>query len=93
MMRIIAWIVRLALFLVVLGFAVKNTEPVTVRFYFGSQWQSPLVFALLIAFIVGAAAGVAATLGYVFRQRREMLQLRKQVRAQAAQEPHTTVVR
>jgi uncharacterized integral membrane protein len=92
MMRVIAWIIRLALFLVVLGFALRNTEQVTVKFL-GAEWQSPLVFALLVAFILGAAAGVAATLGYVYRQRREMLQLRKQVRTQAAEEPHTTVVR
>jgi len=87
-MRVLVWIFRLALFLLILGFAVRNTEPVRVQFYLGAQWEAPLVFVMLVVFVVGAAAGVAASLGYLFRQRRELLQLRKQLRSQAAEEPH-----
>jgi len=86
-MRVLVWIVRFALFLLILGFAVKNTEPVRVYFYLGAQWEAPLVFVMLVAFVIGAAAGVAASLGYLFRQRRELLRARKQLRAQATEEP------
>jgi uncharacterized integral membrane protein len=86
-MRMLVWIVRLALFLLILGFAVKNTEPVRMRFYLGAEWEAPLIVVMLVVFVVGAAAGVAASLGHLFRQRRELVQARKQLRAQATEEP------
>jgi uncharacterized integral membrane protein len=81
-MRYVVWTLRILVFLVLLGFAFKNTDPVTVRFYLGGQWEAPLVFVLLVMFAIGAAAGVLATLGYVFHQRKEILALRKQLRTQ-----------
>lgn len=86
-MRYISWTIRILLFLVLLGFALKNTDPVLVRFYLGLQWQSPLVVVLLLVFAIGAVAGILASLGQVFRQRREILSLRKQIRAQPPEEP------
>ncbi len=80
-MRYISWAFRILVFLVLLGFALKNTEPVLVRFYLGGEWQAPLVFVLLIVFVLGALGGIAAALGHVFRQRREILALRKQLRS------------
>jgi len=47
-MRFLTWAIRLALFVVLLAFAAKNTESVTLRFYFDLAWQAPLV-ALLLA--------------------------------------------
>jgi hypothetical protein len=41
---------------------------------------------LLVAFALGVAAGLAASLGNLFRQRREVVQLRKQLRAQVPEE-------
>jgi uncharacterized integral membrane protein len=82
-MRYAIWLLRLALFVLIVAFAVKNTDPVMVRFYLGAQWEAPLVIVILVVFVVGAAAGVAATLGHVFRQRREVVQLRKQLRSHA----------
>ncbi|HZP93995.1 MAG TPA: LapA family protein [Burkholderiales bacterium] len=79
-MRYLAWLVKLALFLVLVGFAVKNTQPVTVYFYLGRQWDAPLVFVLLVVFVAGVAAGLLAGLNYLIRQRREMLALRRQLR-------------
>lgn len=86
-MRVLVWIVRFALFLLILGFAIRNAEPVTVQFYLGARWEAPLVFVMLVAFVIGAAAGVAASLEYLFRQRRELLRAREQLRAQATEEP------
>jgi len=54
-----------------------------VRFYLGSQWDSPLALVLLVFFAVGAAAGIAACLGHAYRQRREILELRKELRGKS----------
>lgn len=80
-MRYISWALRIFLFLLLFGFALKNTDPVVVRFYLGSQWDAPLAMVVLVFFGVGALSGVAACLTYVYRQRREVLQLRKEARA------------
>jgi len=81
------WLLRILVFAIILAFALKNIDPVAVRFYLGSEWEAPLAFVLLIAFVLGAAAGVLASLGLVFRKRREIAGLRKQVRALTPEEP------
>ena len=43
-MRYVAWILKFLLFVLVLTFAVRNTEMVTVRYFLGWEWQSPLFF-------------------------------------------------
>jgi lipopolysaccharide assembly protein A len=74
-MSAITWTVRLAIFLFLLAFAVKNTEPVTLRFFFDLAWQAPLVALLLAFFVAGAALGAAAMAGGWLRQRRELQRL------------------
>lgn len=66
--------------MLLLGFAVKNSEVVTLHYYLGYQWQAPLVLVMLLFFALGAAVGVVASLGFLFRQRRELLALRKELR-------------
>ena len=83
-LRIITWIVSLALFLAALGFAVKNSELVTLHYYLGASWQAPLVLLLFIAFVLGAVAGVAASFSYVYRLRREILGLKRRERRSRA---------
>ncbi len=75
-MRVLTWAIRLALFVVLLAFAAKNTDPVTLRFYFGLDWQAPLV-ALLLAFLAaGTLLGLLAMLGTYLAQRKEIARLR-----------------
>jgi putative membrane protein len=85
-MRYVGWILKLALFLVVLTFAMKNTAPVTVSYYLGIQWEAPLILVLLAFFAAGAALGLAAGLAKQFRQRREIAQLKREAKARAAAE-------
>lgn len=80
-MRYLSWILRLLLFVLLLGFALKNSDPVSVRFYLGSQWEASLALVVLVFFGIGAAAGVIACFAYIYRQRREILQMRKELRA------------
>ena len=91
MIRLAGWVLEvvavLALFLALLGFAIRNTEPVVVRYYFGAHWQAPLVVVILVAFAVGAAAGILAMSGHLLRQRRELTRLRRQVSSGPDEEP------
>lgn len=82
LMRFIAPIIGLAVFLSALGFAVKNSAQVTLYYYLGFAWQAPLVVVLFIAFVLGAVVGVAASFAYVYRQRREILSLKRERRSQ-----------
>ncbi len=76
-MKYLAWLLRLLLFLVLLGFAVKNSGLVTLRFFFDAAWQLPLVAILLLFFAAGALAGLSAALGAWLRLRRELARLRQ----------------
>jgi len=77
-MRTLILALKLALFLVVLTFAVRNTDVVTVRYFLGWEWKSPLIFVMLIAFGAGIALGLLAALPKLFRQRREIASLKRE---------------
>ena len=76
-MRIVAWAIRLIVFVLLVAFAAKNVEPVTLRFYFDLALQAPLVVLLFAFFAAGAVFGSAALLGTLLRQRRELSALRQ----------------
>lgn len=76
-MRYLSWILGIMLFLLALGFAIKNSDSVTLNYYLGYQWQAPLVLVVLAAFCIGAISGIAASLGLIYKQRREILRLRR----------------
>lgn len=79
-MRYVTWTVRLLVFLFLLAFAAKNTDPVTLRFYFELAWQTPLVVLLLVFFAAGTAFGLVAALATLFSQRRELLRLKRELK-------------
>ncbi len=79
-LRFIAPLVGLALFLAALGFAVKNSEPVTLHYYLGLVWQAPMVVVLFVVFAIGAVVGVVASFSYLYRQRGEILSLKRELR-------------
>ncbi|HEX4926499.1 MAG TPA: lipopolysaccharide assembly protein LapA domain-containing protein [Burkholderiales bacterium] len=78
-MRLVAWAIRLVLFLLLVAFAAKNAAPVTLHFYFDLALDTPLVVALFAAFALGALFGVTALVGTLLRQRREIGRLRRRV--------------
>src|SRR5450631_1904049 len=79
-MRYLNWILRVVLFIALLGFAVKNDQPITLHYFFGYEWQSSLVLVLLIFFAAGMAVGVLAMLVNVLQQRREISVLKREIR-------------
>jgi uncharacterized integral membrane protein len=80
-MRFFGWVVRIVLFLLLLAFAAKNSEPVTVRFLFGSSWPAPLSLVILLAVATGVAFGLAVSLAALLRHRRDAARARREVRA------------
>jgi putative membrane protein len=82
-MTYLTWIVRAVVFILILGFAVKNDQTVTLRYFFGYQWQTSLVVVLLIFFAAGAAVGVISMLANVLRQRREMARLMRDLKVKS----------
>lgn len=78
-MRVLTWIVRIVLFFLLFGFALKNGEAVSLRFFFDTVWQAPLVMVLLSFFAAGALFGLLAASGLIFGQRRELLRLRREL--------------
>jgi putative membrane protein len=77
--RIVTWAIRLIVFVLLVAFAAKNVEPVTLRFYFDMALQAPLVVLLFAFFAGGALFGVLALVMPLMRQRREIALLRKRV--------------
>ena len=82
-MRILLLVLKIVLFLLLLGFAFRNTDSVVVHYFPGAEWQAPLVVVLLVFFGIGIAAGVMACLGIIVRQRREILGLKREAAASA----------
>jgi putative membrane protein len=69
-MRIIFWFVRIAVFLVVLAFALNNQHVVNLFLLPGSTLQTPLVWAIAGAFVLGTLFGVLAMLPLWLRARK-----------------------
>ncbi len=74
------WFLRAVLFLILLGFAMKNDQIVVLHYFFGYEWQTSLILILLLFFSVGVSVGVLAVLGNIFRQRREISTLKRELR-------------
>lgn len=82
-MRYFNWVLRVFLFVVLLGFAVKNDQAVTLRYFFDYEWQSSLVIVLLVFFAAGAAIGVLAMIPGILQQRREIARLKRDIRVRS----------
>jgi uncharacterized integral membrane protein len=80
-MRYFYILLSFALFMVALGFALKNAEPVTLHYYLGFAWRAPLVLVLLATLCVGALAGILACLPLIVRQRRNLLAMQRELNA------------
>lgn len=78
-MRYLNWLLRVVLFIILLGFAVKNDQPVVIRYFFGYEWQVSLVLVLLLFFAAGAGIGMFAVLSKIFWQRREITMLKREL--------------
>lgn len=76
-MSYLGWAVKILIFVVVLGFALQNSQLVTLHYFLGYIWEAPLVVLLLAAFVLGALLGSLALLPTLFKLRRERSKLRR----------------
>ncbi len=76
-MRALALTFKILLFLLLLGFAVMNSETVTLRYFLGLEWQAPLSLVILVVFALGLITGLLACSMRLLRGRRELHSLRK----------------
>lgn len=84
-MRALLWVCRIFIFVFLFAFALKNTEPVSVRFLLDTAWQAPLIIIVLAFFAGGAALGVLSLLGTVFGLRREVSRLQLEAKLEKQQ--------
>jgi uncharacterized integral membrane protein len=69
-MAYLTWVFRILLFVVLLGFAARNVDPVHVRGFLGYEWQAPLALVMLVTLACGAAIGVLGAISTALALRR-----------------------
>lgn len=69
-MRILVWLMRAAVFFTLFAFALNNQHTVALKWFFGYEWQAPMVIVTLAAFGLGCAFGVLAMVPSWWRHRR-----------------------
>jgi len=79
-MKILVWTLRFAILLVLVWFSVKNAEIVTLHAY-PYSWQAPLVLIILAFFAAGALLGLLASLGSIWKLKREVNSLKRDIKA------------
>jgi lipopolysaccharide assembly protein A len=79
-MRLIAWVIRVLVFVLLLVLALANTQPATLNFLAGYAWQAPLILIGLAFFIAGLLAGLLSALPALFRMRVENGRLKRDLR-------------
>lgn len=76
-MRLLIWLLRATVFVLLFGLAIKNSGPVELRLYLDAAWQAPLSLVMLGSFAAGAAIGVTAAFATLVKQRREIVRLKR----------------
>ncbi|HQR02997.1 MAG: DUF1049 domain-containing protein [Proteobacteria bacterium] len=76
-MKALIWVLRVVVFIALLGLAIKNSASVDLHFFFDQHVGLPLSLALLGAFAAGAAVGVTAAVASLVRQWREIKRLKR----------------
>jgi lipopolysaccharide assembly protein A len=80
-MGVLAWLFRFVVFLVILGFALSNTDIVKLRFFATDlSWSMPLVVHLLLFFVAGVVLGLLAVVPAWYRGKRNISRLEKETR-------------
>jgi lipopolysaccharide assembly protein A len=69
-LRIVALLLRAFIFFTLFAFALNNQQAVVVHWFFGAQWQAPMVIVVLVSFAAGCAVGTIAMVPAWWRRRR-----------------------
>ena len=76
-MQALVWIFRFIIIVLLVWFAIKNSQEIEVFGLPGQSWKAPLVFVLLMVFVGGVVIGLLAWTPTVVKQRREIARLKK----------------
>ena len=79
-LKLLQWTLNAAVFFTLFAFALNNQHEAKVYFFFGTQWRSPMVLIVLIAFALGMVVGVLGMVPRWWRQK----QAAKAVQSSAA---------
>ena len=69
-MKLLLWVVRIIIFLSILGFALNNTQDVPIYFIpgiFELNFIAPLIFWIFIAFFLGVFFTIIFLLATIFK--------------------------
>ena len=64
-MKYLLWLLKVAIFFTLFAFALNNQHLTVVHWFFGAQWQAPLVLVVLCALCLGLISGVLVMLPLV----------------------------
>lgn len=84
-MKLVAWTIRIVLFVLLFVLALRNTGEAALQLFFGAVWHAPLILILLAAFALGIVAALIAVAPALMRQRMEASRLRRSLDAARAQ--------
>jgi len=79
-MKFIYPILGIVLCMLLVGFIIKNMEPVELHYYLGYVWRTPLSLMLLITFLIGVVAGIAVCISSLIKQRRSLIALQRELK-------------
>jgi uncharacterized integral membrane protein len=68
-LKLLQWTLNAAVFFTLFAFALNNQHEAKVYFFFGTQWRSPMVLIVLIAFAMGMVVGVLGMVPRWWRQK------------------------
>ncbi len=68
-LRLLRWILKIAIFFTLFAFALNNQQVATVHFFFGNHWLAPMVLVVLGAFAIGVVVGVLGMAPWWWRHR------------------------
>lgn len=69
LLKKLSWFV---LFFGLFAFALNNQQTAVIHWFFGMQWQGPMVFVVLVVFGLGCLCGVLAMTPHWWQSRRKL---------------------
>lgn len=79
-MKLIVWLIRALVFVLLLVLALANTQTAALNFLAGYAWQAPLILIGLAFFAAGLIAGLVSLMPAVVRLRLENGRLKRELR-------------
>ena len=79
MARLLGFLLLVILVVLGLSFAVLNSQPVTLNYYFGAR-DIPISMIVVVSLVAGAVTGVLVSLGTIVRLKQQAGSLRRRLR-------------